>query len=109
MKSYYVYILASATKTLYIGITNDLLRRVGQHKSKSIAGFTKKYNIDKLVYFEETTDVNAAIAREKELKAWRRAKKIALIETSNLGWDDLSAGWYDDRAFVVPSEGEESV
>jgi putative endonuclease len=79
-----VYILASKFNgTLYIGVTNELVRRVHQHKSKLIEGFTKKYNVERLVYYEETDDVNAAIKREKQLKEWQRAWKIQLIENDN--------------------------
>ena len=88
--SYYVYILASHRNgTLYIGVTNGLLKRVHQHKNKEIAGFTKKYNVDKLVYFETCGDVMAAIVREKQLKHWNRLWKIELIEKSNPTWRDL--------------------
>ena len=80
--------------TLYVGVTNDLQRRVWQHKRKLIEGFTKRYNITRLVYYEETSDVGAAIAREKQIKGWLRRKKIALIELLNPGWKDLSDGWY---------------
>ena len=91
MKTYYVYILASKRNgTLYVGMTNDLTRRVFEHKSGLIDGFTKKYTIDKLVYFESTTDVNEAIAREKRLKKWKRQWKIDLIEKLNPGWQNLS-------------------
>jgi putative endonuclease len=91
MKTYYVYILASKRNgTLYIGITNDLARRVYEHKSGLIKGFTKKYSVNKLVYFESTSDVNAAILREKRLKKWKRQWKIELIEKLNPDWNDLS-------------------
>ena len=90
MKQYYVYIMTNKSKTLYIGITNDLSLRVFNHKQKLVKGFTKKYNINKLVYYEITTDVNAAIEREKQLKRWRREKKIELIEGFNPEWRDLS-------------------
>ena len=88
---YYVYILASATNyTLYIGVTGDLLRRVYQHKNNlDPDSFTAKYGVHKLVYFEQTTDVRAALEREKQLKGWRRSKKNALIETMNPQWKDL--------------------
>lgn len=95
MKNYYVYIMTNYSKTLYTGVTNDLNRRVYEHKQKLIPGFTQKYNITKLVYFEETTDVTDAIAREKQIKGWLREKKIALIESINPTWQDISAGWYD--------------
>jgi putative endonuclease len=91
MKTYYIYILASKRNgTLYIGMTNDLTRRISEHKSGSVEGFTKKYSIDKLVYYESTTDVNSAILREKQLKKWKRQWKIDLIEKSNPEWRDLS-------------------
>ena len=95
MHNYYVYIMTNNSKTLYTGMTNDLTRRVYEHKQKLIPGFTQKYNITKLVYFEETSDVNAAIAREKQIKGWLRAKKITLIESMNPDWKDLSTGWYE--------------
>ena len=93
-KRFYVYLLASKSRRLYVGVTNDLERRLFEHKSKVVEGFTKKYNIDRLVYFEQTTDVLSAIAREKQIKSWRRSKKIALIETMNPTWEDLSTEWY---------------
>jgi putative endonuclease len=86
---YYVYIMASKSKTLYTGITNDLVRRVYEHKHKLVPGFTAKYNIDRLVYYDRTSDVDAAIAREKQVKSWTRAKRIALIASVNPGWADL--------------------
>jgi putative endonuclease len=95
MNNYYVYIMTNNSKTLYTGMTNDLTRRVYEHKQKLIPGFTQKYNITKLVYFEETSDVNAAISREKQIKGWLREKKITLIESMNPEWKDLSVGWYD--------------
>ncbi len=92
MNRYYVYIMTNRSKTLYTGVTNDLMRRVYEHKNKMIDGFTKKYNITKLVYYEETDDVQAAIEREKQIKGWLRRKKIALIESINPEWKDLSEG-----------------
>jgi putative endonuclease len=90
MKTYFIYILASKRNgTLYVGMTNDLIRRVYEHKSGLIEGFTKKYSIDKLVYYESTTNVNEAILREKRLKKWKREWKIELIEKSNPEWRDL--------------------
>ena len=90
MKYYYVYILASKRKgTLYIGVTSDLIKRVYQHKNKLTNGFTKKYNVNKLVYYETTYDITSAIAREKQIKKWKRAWKIHLIEKHNPHWDDL--------------------
>ena len=78
---------------LYVGVTNNLERRLWQHKSHAIAGFTAQYNVTRLVCFEQTTDVREAIAREKQIKGWRRSKKIALIEAANPGWEDLSEDW----------------
>ncbi|WP_414577209.1 GIY-YIG nuclease family protein [Anabaena sp. CCY 9402-a] len=95
MNNYYIYIMTNNSKTLYTGVTNDLNRRVYEHKQKIIPGFTQKYNITNLVYFEDTSDVNTAIAREKQIKGWLREKKIALIESVNPEWKDLSTGWYD--------------
>jgi putative endonuclease len=95
MKQYYIYIMTNNSRTLYTGVTDDLLRRVYEHKNKLIAGFTQKYNITKLVYYEITSDVQAAIQREKQIKGWLRKKKIALIEASNPEWEDLSEGWYE--------------
>ncbi len=79
---------------LYTDVTNNLERRVFEHKNHLTAGYTKKYNITKLVYFEETNDVQEAIAREKRIKGWLRTKKVALIESVNPEWQDLSADWY---------------
>ena len=87
---YYVYIMANRARTLYVGVTNNLARRVQQHKSALIPGFTSKYGLNRLVYFEVTSDVLAAIEREKQIKGWLRAKKVALIESVNPQWDDLS-------------------
>jgi len=88
---YYVYILTNKTNTtLYIGVTNNLTKRVRQHKKKLIDGFTKKYNLTKLVYVESTHNAFDAIQREKQLKKWRRSKKINLIKHQNPIWDDLS-------------------
>ena len=96
MKTYYVYILANKrNETLYIGITNDLAKRISEHKSGMMEGFTKKYSIDKLVYYESTTDVNEAITREKRLKKWKRQWKIDLIENSNQDWQDLSVDFLE--------------
>jgi putative endonuclease len=96
MKTYYVYILASKRNgNLYTGISNDLTRRVYEHKSGLIEGFTKKYSINKLVYFESTNDVNEAILREKRLKKWKRQWKIELIEKSNPDWRDLSVDFLE--------------
>lgn len=92
-KTYYVYILASKTRVLYIGMTNDLERRTAEHKQKLVPGFTAKYNVNRLVHFETTSDVRSAIAREKQLKGWLRSKKLALIGAENPHWRDLSEAW----------------
>jgi putative endonuclease len=94
MKQYYIYIMANRSKTLYIGVTNNLERRLYEHKHLLVAGFTSTYKMTRLVYFEEMSDVYAAIAREKHLKGWLRAKKVALIESINPGWRDLSEEWH---------------
>ena len=94
MKNYYVYLLTNwNNKVMYVGMTNNLERRVYEHKNKLVNGFTKKYNINKLVYFEETSDVNSAISREKEIKKWRREKKDTLVLSNNPEWKDLSDEW----------------
>ena len=94
MKCYYVYILTNWNdKVMYIGVTNDLQRRVYEHKQELLDGFTKKYKVHKLVYFEETSDVRAAIEREKQLKGWLRKRKNELVETINPEWKDLSESW----------------
>lgn len=90
MNSYYVYIVASEKNgTLYVGVTNDLVRRVWEHKNKGIDGFTKKYEVHRLVYFEETSNIESALAREKQLKNWQRKWKLQLIEKDNPNWEDL--------------------
>lgn len=89
MRQYFVYIMTNRSRTLYTGMTNDLERRVEEHRSKLVPGFTSKYNITQLVYWEEYKDVRDAIAREKEIKGWLRSKKIALIESINPHWDAL--------------------
>ena len=89
-KTYYVYLLASQKKgTLYIGVTNNLIKRIYEHKNDLTEGFTKKYGTHKLVYFEETESINSAITREKQMKKWNRQWKINLIEESNPDWNDL--------------------
>ena len=93
VRTYYVYIMASRSRVLYIGVTNDLTRRVNEHKRGLTAGFTSRYQITRLVYFEEFGDVRDAIAREKQLKGWVRARKIRLIEQKNAAWEDLAARW----------------
>ncbi|KQC10182.1 MAG: hypothetical protein APR62_12585 [Smithella sp. SDB] len=94
--NYYVYLLTNwNNRVIYAGVTNDLNRRIYEHKNKLIEGFSKKYNLNKLVYFEETNDINAAIAREKEIKKWRRGKKDKLVNQINPNWEDLSDGIKD--------------
>ena len=89
--NYYVYILTNnSNRVMYIGVTNNLKRRVFQHKSKMVEGFTKRYNIDKLVYFEYFSNINSAIKREKVLKGWKRERKNKLVEVKNPEWKDLS-------------------
>ena len=95
---FYVYILSNASRTLYVGTTNDLVRRVWEHKQKLESGFTAKYNVTQLVYFEAAAHPQVAIAREKELKGWGRARKIALISAANPSWRDLS----EDEGFFAP-------
>jgi putative endonuclease len=95
MHEYYVYIMASAGRTLYVGVTNDLQRRVWEHKQKLHEGFTKKYNVDKLVYCESTPDIASAVLREKRLKRWHRQWKMELIEKVNPEWKDLAEDWYE--------------
>ncbi len=92
MAEYYVYIMTNRSRTLYTGVTNDLQRRVFEHKHKLLPGFTSRYDIDRLVYFEATSDVRIAIQREQQIKGWVRAKKISLIESTNPNWEDLSQG-----------------
>lgn len=94
-RTYYVYLLASLSRVLYVGVTNNIERRVIEHKEKSVPGFTARYNVTRLVYYESFDYINDAIAREKEIKHWRREKKIQLIESVNPDWKDLSDGWRD--------------
>lgn len=96
MKLYYVYILANDKNgTIYVGVTNDLMRRVEEHKQKVVVGFTEKYGLNKLVYYEESDTIEAAIAREKQLKNWRRDWKLSLIERANPNWSDLALDFLD--------------
>jgi putative endonuclease len=94
-KQYYVYIMANYAHTIYIGVTNNLERRVYEHKVKLIPGFTARYDLTSLVYYESAWDINAAIAREKQIKGWLRRKKVALIESVNPEWKDLSKDFLD--------------
>jgi putative endonuclease len=101
-RNYFVYILANSAGVLYVGVTNSLLHRIHQHRTHTIAGFTARYRVTRLVHFEETTDI-AAISREKQIKGWRRSKKVALIEAGNPKWEDLAADWYDVQRAEDPS------
>ena len=104
MKNYYVYILASRSRVLYIGVTNNLERRLFEHRQKLLPGFTAKYNVTRLVGYECYENIRDAIAREKQIKAWRREKKIALIEGMNPEWRELSEAWKDGRDASTSSE-----
>jgi putative endonuclease len=98
MNSYYVYIIASKRNgTLYIGVTNDLIHRIAEHKNGLVEGFSKRYKINRLVYYEETGDITSAIVREKRLKKWRRAWKLRLIEEENPDWRDLYQDLVEDE------------
>ena len=104
MHTYYVYIMASRSRVLYTGVTNDLARRVNEHKRGLTRGFTSRYRITRLVYFEEFGDVRDAIAREKQLKGWVRARKVRLIEQKNPTWKDVADTW-----FAAPSINYDSL
>ena len=93
-KEYYVYILTNKSRTLYTGVTNNLMRRVYEHQNKLVPGFTSRYNIQYLVYYESTSSVHVALAREKQIKGWRREKNLALIHSMNPDWKDLSEEWF---------------
>jgi len=93
-RTYHIYILTNKSGTLYTGITGNLKKRVWQHKTKEVKGFTQKYNIDRLIYYETFGDVWSAIAREKQIKGWIRQRKLDLIASMNPEWRDLSEGWY---------------
>ncbi|MGC1414834.1 MAG: GIY-YIG nuclease family protein [Candidatus Acidiferrum sp.] len=93
-RTFYIYILANRSRTLYVGMTNRLLERVKQHRDGTFPGFTSRYRIHRLVYFETYRDVKAAIAREKQIKSLARTKKIAMIESRNPTWEDLAAEWF---------------
>lgn len=101
-KRYHVYIMASRSRTLYTGVTGDLFHRALQHKKGEIEGFTKKYNINRLVYYETVKYVNNAIAREKQVKAWTRAKRLALVESTNPAWQDLANDWGTAIKLQIP-------
>ncbi len=99
LQKYYVYIMANKSRTLYTGMTNDLERRVYEHKHKLEKGFTSKYNITRLVWYEEFDGVEQAIEGEKKIKGWRRLKKIALIDSVNREWKDLAEGWFSEGGY----------
>jgi len=101
-KRYYVYLMASRSRNLYTGVTNSLYSRVLDHKSGEIEGFTKRYRIVRLVYHESYRDVREAISREKQIKAWTRAKRVALIESMNPTWQDLAEDWGKPFKLQVP-------
>jgi len=94
MRQYFTYIMSSPGGTLYTGVTNNIVNRVLTHKQKQQSGFTQKYNVTRLVYYELSQSINSAIAREKEIKGWKRAKKITLIESMNPKWSDLAEDWF---------------
>jgi len=106
MKQYFVYIMSNKSRRLYVGITSKLFGRVFDHKNKIIPGFTSRYKFDILVYYEEYSQVMSAIAREKEIKGWRREKKLKLILADNPDWADLSAEWEEDPSWKAISSEE---
>jgi len=95
MKTFYVYIMASKSGTLYVGVTSNIKKRIWEHKNHLVPGFTDKYRIEKLLYFEAIGDAISAINREKQIKKWRRQKKVKPIDSENPNWSDLSQDWYD--------------
>ena len=101
---FYVYILSSQRRVLYVGVTSNLEQRVFQHKAHIFGGFTARYNVTLLVYFERFATIHTAIAREKEIKAWRREKKLALIASLNPKWSDLSYGWFQRHRYAPTSK-----
>jgi putative endonuclease len=109
-KQYFVYLMTNFTRTvLYTGVSNSLERRVWQHKHGAVAGFTKKYKCTNLVYFEAYAEIDQAIAREKQIKGWIRAKKNALVNSTNPGWKDLAADWYEAPERVLRSAQDDTV
>jgi putative endonuclease len=97
-RGYFVYILASRSRVLHVGTTSDLHRPVYQHKTGSIRGFTYKYKVNRLVYFETTPNSRAAVTREREIKGWTRERKCRLVEQTNVGWEDLASSWFSVQA-----------
>jgi putative endonuclease len=100
-RTYWVYIMTNRSGTLYVGMTNDLIRRVSEHRRGQIPGFTARYKISRLIHAESCSNVVDAIAREKEIKAWRREKKLALIAESNPDWLDLAREWFSEPGVTV--------
>ena len=96
VREYYFYMMASYRRALYAGVTNDLTRPVYEHQQKFVEGFTKNYNVTKLVYYEAANSIEAAFEREKQVKGWLRSKKIAIIESVNPYWEDLAKEWYQE-------------
>jgi putative endonuclease len=105
LKRYYVYIMSNRSQTLYVGVSSNLEKRVWQHKNHVFKGFTSRYRLDRLVYFEVFSDIRTAIGREKELKGWKRIRKIALIVSKNPEWRDLSDDWGEpvELKYIDPS------
>jgi putative endonuclease len=99
----FVYILASKARVIYVGVTNNLVRRIWEHRSGAVAGFTRRYGVDRLVYYESCVDPVSAISREKQIKGWARVKKVAMIESSNPTWNDLAEHWFLDVSSDDPS------
>jgi putative endonuclease len=94
-RGFFVYILASKSRVLYTGVTSNLIRRIYEHRTGGFPGFTRRYAVTRLVHYEQTPNVAAAVAREREIKRWSRAKKLRLIESANAGWADLAADWFE--------------
>ena len=94
-RTYATYILASRSRVLYVGSTADLIRRMYQHRTRSVRGFTQRYDVTRLVHYEQTSNARAAVEREREIKGWRREKKVRLIESVNPGWIDLARDWFE--------------
>jgi putative endonuclease len=99
----FVYVLASASRVLYVGVTSDLRRRMWEHRTGRFPGFTRRYNVGRLVYYEATPNATGAISREKKIKGWARVKKVAMIESMNPEWIDLAECWFVDVAPNDPS------
>lgn len=106
VRQYYVYIMTNATRTLYTGVTNNIYRRVSEHKQAKVPGFTAKYHIKRLVYVEVTDNVESALVREKQIKGWKRDRKVKLIESVNPDWKDLSMDWYEEPQTLRLAQGD---